>query len=109
MTQSLLKGARIFRYEVPVDGQWYEYHASPLYIATRRPDVVEFWSIEQPDLRRQLRVVGTGHLIPEDCTYLGTAIAPGGALVWHLIERRLPVFGPRPYAHCKDPECECQA
>ena len=38
--------------------------------------------------RRVLRVFGTGQtLTDDDSLFIGTAIAPGGHLVWHLFEQ----------------------
>lgn len=82
---------RILRYEVPVDDEWHHVHAhDPLYVGCRRTDIVEFWAWEIPDsapVYREYRVVGTGHHVEEAVQYIGTAIAPGGSLVWHLVQR----------------------
>lgn len=83
----------VLRYEVPVDNQW---HDMPLpggivHVATRNPHVVEVWTMHTDDgsagQPRTLRVYGTGQLIEDDVEHVGTVIAPGGALVWHLMER----------------------
>lgn len=86
---SWAEGTRIFRYEVPVDDQWHMHHCfTPLFVGARRLDVVEFWAVEWPGAKRQFRVIGTGHATPEEgMEYRGTVIAPGGLLVWHLMER----------------------
>lgn len=81
--------AQIFRFEVPVDDQWHDIPgcSTPLHVACRHADTVEFWAWRRDDLpARRLRVFGTGHLIPDGTHYRGTTIAPGGRLVWHLIE-----------------------
>lgn len=81
--------AQIFRYEVPVDDRWHEIAgcSTPLHVDCRDPHVVEFWAWRRDDLpARSLRVYGTGHPIPDGTKYRGTVIAPGGQLVWHLIE-----------------------
>jgi hypothetical protein len=39
---------------------------------------------------RSFRVYGTGHAIPDDATYVGTALVSSGILVWHLYERSAP-------------------
>ncbi|MGI5286622.1 DUF7352 domain-containing protein [Nonomuraea polychroma] len=80
---------KIYRYEVPVDGQWHEIHAcsTPLHIASRERGIVEFWAWHRPDLpARHFRVYGTGQPVLDGEKYRGTAVAPGG-LVWHLMER----------------------
>jgi hypothetical protein len=85
---------RILRYEVPVDDQWHEHGLSGaiLHIASRRPDVVEFWALDSggAPYPRRFRVYGTGHPIDGDPepAYRGTALAAGGSLVWHLMEER---------------------
>ncbi|WP_435111896.1 DUF7352 domain-containing protein [Nocardiopsis synnemataformans] len=83
----------IFRYEVPVDDRWHTLRLSGeiLHVAARRANAVELWAMSTDDGRdgvdREFRVVGTGLLLPEGRhTYRGTAIVPGGLLVWHLLE-----------------------
>lgn len=80
----------IHRHEIPVDDQWHAIsgYGEPVYVACRNPDVVEFWAFRRPDLcDREYRVYGTGHSIDGPGAYVGTAIAPGGKLVWHLMSR----------------------
>lgn len=85
--------SRILRYEVPVDGEWHSFDASftfPLHVACRDPHIVEFWAWElgaQTNTPVEFRVIGTGHPFEEPGAYVGTAIAPGGTLVWHLMRR----------------------
>lgn len=88
---TLDRGERIFRFEVPVDDQWHPIKLSghPLAVGCRDARVVEFWARETDVATagvRMFRVVGTGHPMPEKATYWGTATAPGGWLVWHLVE-----------------------
>ncbi len=83
--------ARIFRYEVPVDDRWHEFElrADVLAVGCRNPAVVEFWARHDDDVpaaTRRFIVVGTGHGFPSDYRYHGTVVAPGGMLVWHLLE-----------------------
>jgi hypothetical protein len=90
----LFAGERIFRYEVPVDDQWHDFKlwGDPLAVQCRDIRAVEFWArhggenADPSGLSRSFIVVGTGHPIPTDARYWGTAIAPGGQLVWHLLE-----------------------
>ena len=82
---------RIYRHEVPVDDQWHpiETAMNPLSVGCRDLDIVEFWSWEPHDgpwAERFFRVFGTGQEIPDNVKYWGTAVSPGGALVWHLVE-----------------------
>lgn len=82
---------RIFRYEVPVDDRWHVIRSGqPLHVACRQLDTVEFWAVSSDDPNvhieeRHFRVYGTGHPAPDELAYVGTAIAPGGHLVWHLM------------------------
>jgi len=86
---------RIFRYEVPVDDQWHEHEllGDPIAVACRDATRVEFWAIHDdetplPPRRRSFMVVGTGHPLPQEWLHHhGTAVVPGGLLVWHLLER----------------------
>lgn len=85
---------RIFRHEVPVDDRAhvFELHGDPLAVACRRTNTVEFWALHDddgPGLKRWFRVAGTGQPVePRRGRRLhwGTAVAPGGQLVWHLVE-----------------------
>jgi hypothetical protein len=85
---------RIYRYEVPVDNQWHavELHGDPIAVACRDDALVEFWAVHRDGaltLRRSFIVVGTGHPLPPGATrHVGTAVAPGGSSVRHLMERR---------------------
>lgn len=85
---------RIYRHEVPVDGQWHEFDmfGPVLGVDCRNPSVVEFWGWHFEGgpgfitTRTRLIVVGTGHAVPiEAGRYIGHAVAPGGSLVWHLL------------------------
>lgn len=83
---------RILRYEVPVDGDWHAIsgHSTPVHVNCREQDVVEFWAWEREDLDlapMEYTVIGTGHRVSGPCSYVGTALAPGGHLVWHLMRR----------------------
>jgi len=91
--------ARIYRYEVPVDDRWHEValYGDPIHVDCRQLNIVEFWAIHceardsVPTWTRSFMVVGTGHELPPDYWRTwGSVIAPGGLLVWHLIERRMP-------------------
>lgn len=87
---------RTLRWSVPVDDQWHQIGAGKvLHTEVRsRSDVVEVWTLETtgPDWpsqnavkTRTVRVYGTGQPISEaDSEHIGTALTPGGALVWHV-------------------------
>lgn len=82
---------RMFRYEVPVDGQVHEFELTgfPMHIVAREPDLIEFWAEEYDSnaVRETyyLKVFGTGHPIPESASYLGTTQRING-FVWHLYD-----------------------
>jgi hypothetical protein len=80
----------IYRYEIPVDDHWHPLQLSGaiLHVASRNPRVVELWAVESGGLTktRGFRVFGTGQPLPDNVQYIGTAIPPGGQLVWHLME-----------------------
>ena len=85
---------RIFRYEVPVDDCFHEFALSGnvVRVGCRDPRVVEFWALNRengPTLQRGFIVVGTGHPFPPHAVYVGSAVAPGGSLVWHLLEHKV--------------------
>lgn len=86
-----LRNNRIFRYEVPVDDQWHEITVAggALHVACRELDVVEFWAFapDESPVTRKFRVFGTGHPLDDAVNYVGTALAPRGGLVWHLMAK----------------------
>ncbi len=79
---------RIYRYEVPVDDQWYAHELSGavLHVVGRRRGVVEFWALHSggPQVPRSFRVFGTGQPLPGGVKHVGTVL--DGPLVWHLME-----------------------
>lgn len=87
---------RVLRYAVPADGAWHDLElAGPIvHVDTRSADVVELWADALVDESyrpvratvRRFRVFGTGHPVPPEAHHVGTALAAGGALVWHLFE-----------------------
>jgi hypothetical protein len=79
----------ILRYEIPVDDQWHPLQLSGdiVHVDSRNPRVVELWAISGgPTATRGFRVFGTGQPLPDNVKHIGTAIPPGGQLVWHLLE-----------------------
>lgn len=81
---------RVLRHEVPVDDRWHALQLSGpiVHVATRNPRVVEVWAIDTGEASslRGFRAFGTGQPLPPDVAHVGTAITPGGQLVWHLFE-----------------------
>ncbi|MEU3613498.1 hypothetical protein ABZ725_14440 [Streptomyces sp. NPDC006872] len=82
--------AAIYRYEVPVDDRWHPLQLSGriVHVGCRNMRAVEVWALHADGAQtvRSFRVYGSGHPLPPDVEHVGTAIAPGGQLVWHLIE-----------------------
>ncbi len=48
--------------------------------------VIEFWSMQRGDelIEQTFPVVGSGQEVEGQWAYVGTAVVPGGVLVWHL-------------------------
>lgn len=86
---------RIFRFQVPVDGEWYAFdlNGPVVHVAARTEDIVEFWTVYDDvdpvttDRSQSFKVLATGQLIPTDAKYVGTAVTPSGRLVWHLVQQ----------------------
>lgn len=83
---------KIYRYEVPVDGKLHQIklQGEILSVACRNHHIIEFWAyhFDNPifERTRTFVVVGTGHEITYVHEHVGSAIAPSGYLVWHLLE-----------------------
>lgn len=81
----------IYKYNIPVDDQWHDLAliGEILHVAAPDVDSVKIWAMHNPNslLTRTFRVFGTGHPIPWNGIYRGTALTPSGRLVWHLIEQ----------------------
>jgi len=80
----------IYRYEIPVDDRWHPLQLSGevLHVDCRTMHAVEVWArhTDGPTVTRSFRVYGTGQPLLDGLAYIGTAIVPGGQLVWHLME-----------------------
>lgn len=79
----------IHRYEVPVDDQWHtiQLRGEVVHVAARNsPHIVEIWArvYDQTPTTHRVRVFGTGHPMPADAMYVGTALI--GPFAWHLME-----------------------
>lgn len=89
---------RILRWNVFVDDRPHRIGSGRVVLVACRsePDVVEVWTDEtlpegwpatDCESHRAVQVFGTGHQIPPEAGHvLGSAIAHGGALVWHVVE-----------------------
>lgn len=79
----------IHRYAVPVDDQAHDIELSGpiVHVGTKDVRQVDFWAlvdVDEPRVRT-FQVFGTGHPIPDEAAYLGTAVA-SIHFVWHLFE-----------------------
>lgn len=80
---------RIYRYALGADGRSHSFnlYGNVLHVHSRMKGTVEFWAEFQenaPGVPRTFQVFGTGHDIPEDAKYVGTAM--DHPYVWHLFE-----------------------
>lgn len=82
---------RVLKWTVPVDDQWHQVGSGRVVLVDcqTRPHEVQVWTEEPVDSpeslwRRHVRVFGTGHELPPFGEHLGSVMAAGGALVWHL-------------------------
>jgi hypothetical protein len=88
--------SRILRHIVPVDDEAHriELAGEIVHVAARDDAYVEFWVrtplIPQASFVYAFWVSGTGAVVPSDAIHVGTAIAPGGLLVWHLFAIAVP-------------------
>lgn len=82
---------RMFRYEVPLDGQPHEVslaNGHRVAVAVNMAGSVEFWSEHDdsaPASIRTFQVFGTGHALPDGAKWVGTCPRVSG-LVFHLYE-----------------------
>jgi hypothetical protein len=88
---------RVLKFNFPVDDRWYpQSHppgSTPCHVACQYDArSVQVWVVE-PTVGRELvpyeyRIFGTGHPVDDDSAeYVGTAVAAGGQLVWHVFRR----------------------
>jgi hypothetical protein len=83
----------IYRYEVPIDGDWHTLPLSGavLHVDCRAPGTVELWALRSggPELSRAFQVVGTGQPLPAGWKrHVGTCLSPDRQLVWHVVEQQ---------------------
>ncbi len=80
---------KVLRWSLPVDDQIHEFELrGPIvHVAARQLDMVDLWEVAD-DRRRPVKVrmqaYGTGQEVLHGARYIGTALAAGGALVWHV-------------------------
>jgi hypothetical protein len=85
----------IWKFEIPVGGGVVEMPPGEVISVAANPldpGVVWIWAIvdvQAEPLARHFEVVGTGHELSDAHTaesFLGTCVAAGGALIWHVFE-----------------------
>jgi hypothetical protein len=81
---------RVLRYEIPLDGKWHDVELSGPVVRTAfrndSDDVMHIWALADvgTPFRAVFRIFGTGHPVPDNAVYRGTAISE--PYVWHLFE-----------------------
>lgn len=84
---------QMFRYQFHVtERRIFALTSNPVHVAAS-DEHIEFWAEHDddgPTIERTFFVVGTGHPIPPDSRYTGTAPRTRSGLVWHLYEDRTP-------------------
>lgn len=84
---------KIYRYEVPVDGETHPLIITdwpiltPLRAEAASDDLVEFWldcDDQLPQAEKRFTVMGTGQEMPDGALLLGTTSRTPSGLVWHL-------------------------
>jgi hypothetical protein len=82
---------KVYRHPLKVGGGWQEVRLSGpvVHIACRAgdPDTVHVWALEDAGTpyTARLGVFGTGHPVPDESVYRGTAISE--PYVWHVFEQ----------------------
>lgn len=80
----------VLKWNVPVDDETHEIGGGPVCFVgcQSRSDIVQVWTIEDPTAPswRRVGVFGTGQPVTARGPFLGTAIAAGGFLVWHVFQ-----------------------
>lgn len=91
---------RVLKWTVPVDDDEHKIGAGPVALVACQhgSDTVQVWTEEEHgssasfENARNVRVYGTGHLVPVEWEHLGSVIV--GRFVWHLyaepVESDLP-------------------
>lgn len=87
---------RVLKFKIPVDDSPHEVEFNGRIVHVdcqgNQPDEVvlwvESWTPSVITHTHTFRVFGTGQPIPQRHDYVGTALALGGALVWHLYQEQ---------------------
>lgn len=82
---------QVLRWDVPVDDQMHSIGSGPVVnVDSRGLGVVEVWTDESEasvSVDRMVQVYGTGHIVPDIATHLGSTLDGGNpGLVWHLFQ-----------------------
>lgn len=80
---------RVLKWNVPVDDKPHEIGSGSVVLVACQngPEAVQVWTEEETKYRlRKARVYGTGMVVRDGATHLGSTMALDGALVWHVYE-----------------------
>ena len=78
------------KWTIRVNDQWQPIGAGKVILVAcqRDADTVQVWTEESEDRGitpiRSALVIGTGMRVPADSAHIGSVVAAGGALVWHV-------------------------
>lgn len=79
----------VWKTSVPVDDEWHYVHGKIVHAEPQfEPDTVEVWFETPTDhfiTSCEVRVYGTGHMVPDDAEHVGSWVSP--ELVWHAYAR----------------------
>lgn len=83
----------ILKWDIEVDDQSHTVGRGPVvHVACQsNPGIVQVWTEEYSydPVTTTAQVFGTGHKLPLGDEIIGSAIPVGGALVWHILRKRL--------------------
>lgn len=78
---------KVLKWNVPVDDKYHPIGSGKVVLTACQfgPSVVQVWTEEKGDpFIRSATVIGTGHDAPDFTEHVGSALAVGGSLVWHV-------------------------
>lgn len=78
----------IWKQSIPVDDQWHVVAGNIVHAEAQfGPESVEVWfeTPVEPFKSFEVCIFGTGHLIPDNATHVGSWVSPN--LVWHAYAR----------------------
>lgn len=74
---------RVLKWVVPIDDQYHEVGGGPVLHVNMKDGFLCVWTDEDDSRsRKQARVFGTGHPVPDGLLHLGSCV--DGPFAWHL-------------------------